>query len=327
MRLLDSVAQAQGRLLVESPTGKVFDVPSAAGHAAAVRHCPLRYVLDDAVSAFVATFAFTNPERVLQCMDLARAPAERVWIEWNDGARSEALVEAGFSQANRKRQIAGVLVTSDASGRRGEIAPMWLSDDDEPMVASMVMEFDLDEPSFGRDEGGRQENVYCASVAGHDALEAMFGFARFRLRGEWSEYYRSLGLTEAAAQECLRENCECVAADLPFVFAFLLALNARNAVALEPSSLAKLNKHRRLAGKPELLEFTDVRALLGGIQVEHGAGSSWSRREARQHFVSGHLVRRAGQIFWRRSHVRGNPARGVVLGRTVHLRLGSAARL
>ena len=129
-------------------------------------------------------------------------------------------------------------------------------------------------------------------------------------------------LSAADMDKYVAANLECVAADFPFAMGLLLTLSARNALAFESTSLERLNRARAKTGNAALLEHTIVFACLersGGAWTAPGA-----RREVRQHFVSGHLVRRADQVFWRRSHLRGNPGRGVVLGRSIHLRMSPA---
>lgn len=324
MRLLDSVAQADKSLGIVAPDGAIFRMPSAETIAGAVRAAPLRYVLDDAVAAFAASLAFEETPRLLELLDLVRLPAPSIWIEWDDAARANALQRAGFAAAVGEHRRAGVLITGAADGRAGFLQTVWSNEAGEPDMAPLTVEFSLDSGAFNAPE--QEDVVLSVSTPGHYALGRLFAHARFRLQDDWRAYYAHLRMNPAAKQECLAANLECVAADFPFAIGLLLTLSAKNALAFEQTPLARLNRARAKCGKRPLLEHTHVSACLE--RGEDGwRAASVAHREVRQHFVCGHLVRRDGQIFWRRSHLRGNPGRGVVLGRRIHLRMARAARV
>jgi hypothetical protein len=327
MRLLDQVSQAVEPLLVRTPNRALVELPSPKLIASAVRETPVRYVLDRSVTEFAASFAFFDTERLLACLDLVRAPAQSLWLEWDDGDRAPVLHHAGFRAAAAERRRAGLLISSEPGGRSGSMQVVWVGDDGAPELSSIIIDFDLDAPAFAQQSDDPRDSVFRATLAhdgelaGQAALATLFGHMRFRLRPEWAAYYASQRLSGAQAGEALTANCECVAAEFPFAVGFLLALAARNAVALGAVSLERLNRARGRCGKPDLLDYTEVSALLGDIASATPSAAGFTRAPSRQHFVCGHLVRRARQVFWRRSHLRGNPARGIVLGRNIRLRM------
>lgn len=318
MRLLDQVAQAEGPLIVCAPHGKMFSLPGAAALSAALRETPLRYVLDDGVAAVASILAFSGAAKLSGFLDLARLPAERLWIEWDDAVRAPALQSAGAVGASQDSRRAGVLISSDAGGRKGVIRALWANGDQPPDLAPAITEFDLDDAEFASHPKAR--SLAFAADADADWLGALFRHARFAIDPAWREYYAHLNLTPEAAHQAMIANCLCVAADFPFILGLLLVLQARNAVAFAPTERQRLNRARVRRGKPELLDYTEVFACLDA-QHSLGPDGPGGRLTARRHFVSGHLVRRGGGIFWRRSHLRGSLERGVVLGRNINLRL------
>ncbi len=320
MRLLDIVAQATTPLIIELPDGALVDLPGPAVLARSLRNAPLRYVLDDNVTAFAARFAFTEPERLLEWRDIVRMPAGLVWFEWEDSARTAALRNAGFARASSAKRRAGLLITSDVGGRRGTMETVWQLDDGGADLSPVVIEFDLDDPSFSRSRDD-QGFVCAAELEGDPALQALYGFMRFRARDEWLHYYRKAGLRRTTERACVAKDCGCVAAEFPFVVGLLLALSARNAIGTAATALSRLNRARERSGKAALLDYTEVCARLDGVRVSQTSDATGAPMELRQHFVSGHLVRRAGQVFWRRAHLRGNPHRGVILGRNINVRM------
>lgn len=324
MRLLDSVIQAEASFGVAAPDGTRFLLPGAGSISQDVHAAPLRYVLDEEVAGFAAALAFEETARFLDLLDLVRLPAHGIWIEWDDAARAQALRRAGFADAATQRRRAGVLISGAADGRVGAIRSVWVSESGEPELSPVVMEFDLEDSAYIRRAAADDGPVYDVALSSHEPLEVLFGHARFRFQSEWWGYYQHLRLNVADLDKYVAANLECVAADFPFAMGLLLTLSARNALAFERTLLERLNRARAKSGKAALLEHTMVFACL------ERNGGAWTappgaRREARQHFVSGHLVRRGDQVFWRRSHLRGNPGRGVVLGRSIHLRMSPAA--
>lgn len=319
MRLLDAVAQSREALTVPGPDRAVQTLPGPNTIAAAVRTAPLRYVLDDTVTAFAATLAFADAERLWDCIDLVRMPAPRLWIEWNDRARIDAINAGGLGGPVMGRRRAGALITTDESGRRGTIEIAWMNESETPDLSPAIGEFCFDTPGF--DVGSDDPTAWGATLPGAGATNDLLQFVRFRLRPEWRAYYQRFKLDTAAERRVLRHYLESVATDFLFCMGLAIALQARNAVALSPVSVDGLNRGRRKRQRPELLDFIEVSARLDRLAARGGTEAD-TRARARLHFVSGHLVRRASRVFWRRAHLRGDANRGSVMARTIQLRMG-----
>ena len=324
MRLLDQVCAMTSDLVVMTPDGRSFNLPSPAHIADAVRNAPLRYILDEAVVEFLVELGLGQSARLTELADLVRMPAPLFWLEWNDSERNNALFAfkgARRPVAQEQNRPAGVLVQSDATGRRGRIQSVWTSDDGAIDLAPMELEFDLDTPDFA----ALHLDFVRATTLGEPALDELLGHAGMRLRGEWRDYFQAAAANAADFERALHENLCAVVRDFPCVLAFVLAINARNAFDASASNLTKLNRARVRRGKAPLLDHIEVRARLDVAAYDQHTAAS--RRAARQHFVSGHLVRRAGGVFWRRAHLRGDPERGMLMSRSLRFDAEAARQL
>jgi hypothetical protein len=134
-----------------------------------------RLILSDP-SISAALFATASkPATLASCMEVARFPWKSAWIEWNEGARGDAMRLIGpwhyrdehFTSMPKK---VGLLIQTDEEGRKGmisvawsggysgqekEIAPFFKIDpkarvrfDDMPSTAIPFMEFDFDRTDF-----------------------------------------------------------------------------------------------------------------------------------------------------------------------------------
>jgi hypothetical protein len=319
MRLMDMVAQARGHVRIDLPGRGVYELPGAAALAPSLRATPVRYILDDNVAALAGRTGFGEVELMLECLDLIRLPAPQVWIEWCEANRAAALRELGFATRLEAPPIAraGFLVTTDEGGRRGEVDIAWSTQAGVAELAPLKILFDLDDPDFAHHGPG-----WALDVADNASFRRLYGHARFVMRPAWGAYYRRCA---KPGQEIWRANLEQLGWDFPLLCASVLILQSRNALAYEASDLTRLNKARRRAGKPALLDHIEVSAHLD-VAPGDGDAPDGPRREARRHFVCGHLVRRQGAIFWRRAHMRGNAAVGVVRARNLRLSLRNPAR-
>lgn len=324
--MFDCVAAMKRPLVIDTPEGRRFELPSPACIAEAVKHCPTRYVIDDAVTAFAANFAFQESERLAACLDLVRLPSQQIWIEWRDGPRVEALSGASSADAFKLGRRVGLLVQADVDCRRGTIELVWMHDEAVADLSPIFLEFDFDDRDFCERRNAPTLS-WGAELRGHGGLSQIGRHVRYCLRPEWARYYLSRALTSEQQREILIANCEAVATDFPFLMAFALTLMARNAVRLQANELERLNRSRRRSGKADLLDYVEVFARIDGVAANASSTGNEVRAAARLHFVTGHLVRRARQVFWRRGHLRGNAARGAVLGRNIHLRMGSNVTL
>ena len=322
MRLLDRVAQSTRGLGYVPAGGRVAcRLASPADFAAAVRNCPLRFVLTDPLTALCTSLAWSGGDRLHGCLDLVRVPAERLWLEWNDAARDAAL-PADVERGGARRGPAAALVQARADGRSGTLRTFWAEGaDGEPQLAPVETWFDLDAPD-GPAVPGPTGDVY--RVTDEDpALAAIYSRLRFRLEPSWAAYYARAGLDANAYAGVLRTSLQSVVRDVPMLFALFLLTSARQAVRRAPVARAAVNRLRTARGEAALLDHVEVHADLAGRAATGSGERAPHRRGPRLHHVRGHLVRRRDRVYWRVPHLRGHAAAGMVRSRTVTLHFGT----
>src|SRR6266851_749203 len=148
MRLLDLIAQCSPSQSGVPPTSPL---PGPHQFAQAVHACPLRLVLADDLTRCSTALAYAEGDRLSGCLDLVRVPSERLWVEWAESPRLEALSDVLGTQIKSTvtGRRAGVLINSDASGRTGTIRSFWSTPDDRAYCAKLITEFDLNFPIRG----------------------------------------------------------------------------------------------------------------------------------------------------------------------------------
>lgn len=321
MRLLDLIAQSS-----PSPSGlpPMWPLPAPHHFADAVHACPLRLVLADDLVRCTTALAYAEGARLSGCLDLLRVPSERLWVEWAETPRHEVLREIPELQIKPTASAgrAGLLIHSDATGRTGTIRTFWSTPDDATYCAAMITDFDLNLPirhskSVTEVFNGESAGV---SMPEEPAIDALLSHIRFRFDPAWSDYYRSANLSIHEQSTVLRTALGSTAFDIPMLFALLLLMAAKDGAQQHIVNLDRLNRIRRLSGKPELLEHIEVSA---NIQAQRDGDRSNinanSRIGRRLHHVRGHIARRGYKVFWRAPHLRGNARLGVVRSRTVKL--------
>lgn len=311
MRLLDLVRQSETCARVPSHAG-VHPLPSPADFRDAVTACPLRLVLDDALTRVCAELAYADGERLARCLDLVRLPAQTFWVEWDDRARAD------FRCDPATRGRAGMLLRADASGRRAEVRTFF-TDGAAVRLAAMITDVDLDAawpetPPIDPFAGGDVP----VSVSDDPALASLLDRVRFRFDPAWAEYYRPQRDPRVRAA-ILNGSLGSVAHDMPVLFALLLLMSTRDGVPRMSVDRSRLNASRARDGKPPLLDHVEVRAPVFSTAAPLRDDDAYGRRGPRLHHVRGHLVRRADTLFWRRAHLRGDLHVGVVRSRTVTL--------
>jgi hypothetical protein len=314
MRLVDQVAQCKLSILAAglSPNGRTR-LSGAADHAAQVAQCEFRYILTDELTRLCAALAYSKGARALQCLDLIRVPAERVWIEWSRAPWMEELKGFGFRFEEDRAGVGrcrGALILASRDGRRGRIRTFWDSADCKLDVyaSSMLAEFDLDDSAACVSSGGRAEP---------DLIDRCF---RFQFERSWAEYYERGNLTRDA-QIALTQHClGTIAPDIPLLLAFFLLLVTREGLPQNLVNRGRLNRIRQGDGRPSLLDHIEVSTPIipyGSRQPPAPDAGARASRERRLHAVRGHLVRRGSTVFWRIPHLRGSARWGVVRSRTV----------
>jgi hypothetical protein len=298
-------------------------LPGAERFQNAVRNCPLRYVLADELARCATEMAFSDGDHLVSCLDLIHVPARSLWVEWIDAARGNELkaIAAQNSQGAGEAQRAGALLTASSDGRAGRIRTFWSTRSELAYVSPVIVDFDLD---------GIRENLVSADpvvwagwaqvIAPESGLEDLLEHLRFHFDEEWASYYRDRCQTREMREAILRRNLSACAFDPPMLFAFMLMLSARSALPQRAIAVDKLNRARRRAGKPPLLEHIEVSAPLYSSSTAGTPGTRGpERRGPRLHHVRGHIVRRGAAVFWRVPHLRGSARLGQVRTRTVEL--------
>jgi hypothetical protein len=325
MRLVDHVAQCQLSILaVGLAPGSRTRLSGAADYAAQVAQCEVRYILTDELTRLCAALAYSKGARALQCVDLIRVPAERVWIEWNRAPWTQELKGFGFgleenlAGAGRCR---GALILASRDGRRGRIRTFWDAPECKPNVhaSSLLAEFDLDgcaEPTELLEPMGAL-HVSGDGQKDSDLLARCF---RFQFERSWAKYYERANLARdersALAHQCLGT----IAPDIPLLLAFFLLLAARGGLPHSLVSRGRLNRIRQRDGRPSLLDHIEVSTPMipyGSRQPFGPDTGAQASRQRRLHAVRGHLVRRGSTVSWRIPHLRGSARWGVVRSRTV----------
>lgn len=327
MRLLDLIAQGRTGL-IRINDGRTL--PGAECFQDAVRNCPIRYVLADELARCATQMAFSDGDRLTSCLDLVRVPARTLWIEWTDAPRRAELpvIDALGIHEEGVAQRAGALLAASSNGRAGEIRTFWSTRAELAYVSPVVVRFDLD--------GAREHSISADPVVGSGwatvtapvewGLGEFLEHLRFYFDEEWAAYYREQCETREMRDAVLRRNLATCAFDPPMLFAFLLMLSARSALPQRAIGVDKLNRARRRAGRPPLLEHIEVSAPLFSPSPAGVLGTrAPERRSPRLHHVCGHIVRRGAAVFWRVPHLRGSARQGQVRTRTVELSFSPGA--
>jgi hypothetical protein len=223
MRLLDLIAQSSPS---ESGVTPTRPFPGAHPFAQPIHACPLRLVLADDFTRCSTALAYTEGDWLSGCLDLVRVPSEHLWIEWAESPRLEALSE--ILETHIEPTVpggrAGVLISSDASGRVGTIRSFWSAPDDRAHYAALIADFDLNLPIRGWNSVAEVFNGESAgvTVSEEPAFDALLSHIRFRFDPAWSDYYRSANLSSDEQSAVLCTALGSTAFIIPMLFASLL---------------------------------------------------------------------------------------------------------
>jgi hypothetical protein len=325
MRLLDLIALGRAAHVCADDG---LRLPDATRFRAAIRACPVRYVLSDELARCATQLAYAEGDRLSACLDLIHVPAHCLWVEWPDGPRREALkaVPALDVKDGPPSRHSGALVTASPNCRSGQIRTFWSASDELAYLSPVVTTFDLDRPPPALTTADpavwRGETVL--HLAGEPAIEELLVHLRHHFDDEWAAYYDARCHTEELRTRVLRSCLGGCAFNAPMLMAFFLLLGARDLLPREEISRERINRVRRQSGKPPLLEHIEVSAPIDEPPT-HGLTSSGDslRSSPRLHHVRGHIVRRGAAVYWRSPHLRGSGRLGQVRSRTVVLTFGS----
>jgi hypothetical protein len=326
MRLIDRIIQCRAPFIVESTLdGTCTRVAGAMDAAADLENCPIRYVLDDALTSLCTDLAYSNGVTVMACADLIRVPAEHIWVEWSNKPWQQALRRNGMNtEAADESQIGhcGMLIRSSADGRSGLMRAFWsLGDSDYDVHASAAQaRFYLDAPMAGipLDEPG----VLRVAAAAIDPRGILSRGFHFEFEDSWAKYYRNAAPDASQLKDILNRSVGCIALAVPVLLAFFLLLMTRDGLPQRPTRLERLNRARVARGRMPLAEHIEVSAPLlpPYRETQTERVSDGTRRQPRLHHVRGHLMRRNDRLIWRVPHMRGKTDAGVIKSRTVEWR-------
>jgi hypothetical protein len=328
VRLLDHIAQSHEPFVVRQDDGARWQLTGAADFARELEQCPLRYVLDDDLVRTCVALGYSDSEALGGCLDLLHLPAERLWVEWDEAARREALTrELPACAAADDCAIVrgGVLLSAHPQRRAASLRTFWLprAEPRVPLLAPVETLLDL--------EGSAASAAAEALLEGHAVavrdgdrmrLDGLLQCASFRLDPSWLHYYRSVTRDPATRAEVIRGSLAAVVFDVPMLLALLMLLLVPTVVRELPVCRARLNAKRARLGRRPLLEHIEVACRVPTVRALRAIdGRSGTRRAPRLHHVRGHLVRRSNTLYWRGPHWRGHARFGRVRSRTVELHL------
>lgn len=309
MRLLDSVVQAAGPVIVDLPGSGRYLLPGAAARAGALTDCPERYVLGDDVRATCAEIVRRWPALLDPADPHLRIGSGRLWMEWSEPGAPVVAVPSP--------QPCGLLATIDPSGRSGRVESFWLDPASGADRGQAQIEFDLDQPLSRRIDGRRS---FALPTGG--PLAALAPHALLRVDPGWLDYFQAPANAHVPLRDVIAQCTRTVWRDFPMLLAFARLLAARPDFRENAVSRARLNAARARQGKPALLDHVELSLQIGAPAVD-AARIGGGRRDARLHLVRGHVVNRGGRLFWRSAHLRGRADLPMVRSRTATVSLGA----
>lgn len=331
MRLIDRIIQCRAPFIVESTVdGSCTRLSGAMDAAADLERCPIRYVLDDALTSLCTDLAYSNGVTVMACADLIRVPAENVWIEWCNKPWLQALSRNGMNtDVNEDSPVGhcGMLIRSTIDGRTGLMRAFWsVGDSDLDVHASAAQaRFYLDAPApvAPLDTPG----VLRVAATAIDPGGILSRGFHFEFEESWASYYRETAPNASRQKELLHQSIGCTALAVPVLLAFFLLLMTRDGLPQHATRLERLNRARIARGRMPLADHIEVSApfLPPYREAQIERASAGARRHPRLHHVRGHLVRRSDRLIWRVPHLRGKAAAGVIKSRTVEWRFDKSA--
>ena len=317
MHLMDCVCQAPSSIRIDDGyTGKQISMPGAGMFRDEIAQVPVRYLLDDAVTAACVEMVANRQDFLIQSLDIVRAPYQEFWLEWNEAVRADVYSEKSENGLNSISGKAGMLVKLDETGRAGCIRMFWSGDGLSADVSPAIFRFDLDAQVIA--------SVEMKVQTGNEVLQALFDRVSISLDPAWRSYYYQRARSDAHLRGILSDAIAPTVFDFPFMLSFALILMAHTH-DFQASDLSALNRSRVRKGRQELLDYLKVTQEIFGVSERHGASvSAGNHTGSRLHLVRGHLVRRGDKVFWRTTHFRGRMG-DAPLRRTVSLVFGKVA--
>ncbi len=326
MRLIDRIIQCRTPFIVESTLDASHTRLSGAMDVASdLEGCPIRYVLDDALTSLCTDLAYSNGVTVMACADLIRVPANNIWVEWSNKPWQQALSRNGINADPTEDSPVGhcgVLIRSSSDGRAGVMRNFWSDGDSDLDIHASAAQARFYLDSLEQLPPTSDPGVLRVAAADIDPQGLLSRGFHFEFEDSWAKYYREATLDASRHREILHQSIGCVALSVPVLLAFFLLLMTRDGLPQRVAQLARLNRARSARGRTPLADHIEVSAPLlapyRAAQIERASSSA--RRHPRLHHVRGHLVRRNDRLIWRVPHLRGTTNAGIVKSRTVEWR-------
>lgn len=308
MRLVDRVMASDSECVAKDPRGNLHIVPGPSSVASLIDSCALRYIVDPTASSQCADLLTREADLFDPENPMLRAPAPLFWMEWFQDEF------AGNSSGPRQRL--GVLVEASPDGRSGTLRYFFETVDGEIGSSPLIIEFDLDQQP-------RPDPVRWRFRLTHGDIDYLDVLLRHCVLYVDRGWVASLThCTTAERSDFVSIHAGAMWLAFPIMLAFGALLGDGRVLSERKSDLAKLNAARQKGGKRPLLEHVEVSLNLGEILTSSRAPTGQmasGRSTPRLHYVRGHSVKRAGKIFWRTAHFRGDAERPI-LTRTVNVR-------
>ncbi len=280
-------------------------------------------ILDDTATRLCAELAVLDTKLLYKSLDILRLPAERLWIEWRERPKFEALESAKVGvpgvAAIPHESRGGVLIEAGAGGRSG-LAWLFSGERERADFFPLYLQFSTE----GAMRPPRQAeflSTFPISIPTVPTLKPVLDHCLLSVEASWSDYYRKSTTCADDANRRIEGLANKIWLDWPFIAAFLLLYQARSVFRARPSDLAQLNSARTKRGKTSLLEHVEIVASLGSRGLaEATAMATRASGAKRLHHVRGHLVRRGDNLHWRSPHLRGDGALGTIATRTVRVK-------
>lgn len=311
-----------------------------------------RYVLTRDVVWAITHVDRMKPSSVRAAAPFIRNPFPVTWIEFTFSEREEArmtlfgdraIVRPGTTAPKRF----GILVESDPEAPEKMIMSFAWShagEHSEPSLSGAACYCDVSEYSeieeafraLGKLE--TPEKVLARMAQGTDP-DSPYGAKRFpkkltredieamawidnRARADISPYYGEAfeKMGETGRAQMMRMAFLDTVGEPGWAMAALILLNSRNALAHANDGTlgdlvdySRLNKQRRKAGKPELLDHRVVTMRLSAAKQRVRSKASGESEETRRwHECAGHYKIRKSGVYWWHTHWRGDPTKGSV---------------
>ena len=270
-----------------------------------------RYLFDDAATRTAVELTLGRPKVLREAIGNCRIPYPKLWVEWEEGARTR-LREIFGERSDPHRPLptrVGFLVECDANGRQGVVTWVWSAKVGGglpfPNIGPISGYFDLDRQfpqAANRTEalmGGNLANYWKGNPVQVQALCSIWETADHRPNDDWGPNFLAAIGRERLPTTLAHAYADVYGEYIMMWAAIMLLTASRPIVTYTPIDLSRLNRARKKRGQPLRLDHTQVTMRLQQRptdQVVRGP-LGYSRKSPRVHLVSSYLARR-GTAHW-----------------------------